>query len=160
MLTKVLLFALISSIHVLSHPAPSLVLCHGLQTSVRYSYEYRTSMYLNNADHDGKEPVSFGYAGKISVENIWQDERNYLLKVNFVNGETGNYFDRKGQVKRSPGYSSSGASSPLYVHVVDHVDAQEFKAFYRNYKEPVTLSNLKKGFASLLRTKKSPEVSF
>lgn len=160
MLTKLLLFSLISFIHVLSHPAPSLVLCHGLQTSVRYHYDYRTLIYLNNADHNGKEPVSFGYSGKFSVENIWQDDHNYLLRVNFVDGQTGNYLDRKGQQVRGPGYGSSGVTtSPLYVHVVDHNDTQELQSFYRNFKEPITVSNLKKAISSLLRTKKSPKVS-
>lgn len=160
LLAKLVIINLIPIISVVCHPTPSLAMCHGLQSNVRYTYHYRTLMFLNNDDHRGKEPVSFGYEGKFSVQNVWQNERGYMLKINFANNQVGNYIDRKGSHLRTLGYGSSGSTfSPLFVHIEDSDDTQEFKSFYRDHHESITISNLKKAIAFMLKTKRSSEVS-
>lgn len=154
MILKILLLNL--SWLISCHPAPSMVLCHGLQLNVKYTYDYWTTLLLNNDDHTGKEPVSFGYKGTFLVENIWQDKSNYVIKVDFSPGSTGHYLDHDGKPLRGPGYGSTNYQShPLIAHIVDSNDNQTVKSFYRHNQESITTVNLKKAIVFLLRTKKS-----
>ncbi|XP_015785984.1 microsomal triglyceride transfer protein [Tetranychus urticae] len=154
MLLKILLLNLSWLIN--CHPAPSMVLCHGLQLNVKYYYDYWTMLMLNNDDHTGKEPVSFGYKGTFLVENVWQDKTNYVIKVDFTPSSTGHYLDHDGKPVRGPGYGSTNYHSyPLFAHIVDSNDMQIVKSFYRHNKESITSVNLKKAIVSLLRTKKT-----
>lgn len=64
-----------------AHPAPSLKLCHGPQQDTVYHYKYSTLQLLNNNDRQGREPVGFGYTSHFSVQNVWEDETDFVLKV-------------------------------------------------------------------------------
>lgn len=47
----------------------------------------------------GKEPVGFGYTGHFSLENVWEDEEHFLLKITFAkSNDGGNFVTRKGKV--------------------------------------------------------------
>ncbi|RWS08553.1 hypothetical protein B4U79_03836 [Dinothrombium tinctorium] len=136
-----------------------MLLCHGLQNGVRYHYKYSTSIILNNNDHMGKEPVGFSYEGNFVVENVWENENNYLIKVNFDSSESGRIIDRKGETKGSLDSSNELDNElALYAHIVDHKNSEEVNAFYAHKKDSITKTNLKKAIVFLLRTKKPKEI--
>lgn len=60
------------------HPAPSDSLNGPLQR-IRYSYQYRSSLILNN--NDNLEPAGFKTVGNVVLENIWQDFNGYLAMI-------------------------------------------------------------------------------
>lgn len=75
---------LLSIISINAHPAPALgTTCHGLQLNTKYNYFYTTTTQLNNNDHLGKEPVGFKFQSHVSLCNVWQDESNFILQVDF-----------------------------------------------------------------------------
>lgn len=51
------------------------------------------TIYLNQ----GKEPVGFGFGGHFSLENVWENQDYFLLKVTFAKSSDGGHFvTRKG----------------------------------------------------------------
>lgn len=60
------------------HPAPSDSF-NGPLLRIRYNYQYRSSLILNN--NDNLEPAGFNTVGNVALENIWQDSNGYLALI-------------------------------------------------------------------------------
>ncbi|KAI1285814.1 Microsomal triglyceride transfer protein large subunit [Halotydeus destructor] len=114
--------------------------------------------------NSSKDPVGFGYTSHFSVQNVWEDSDNFILKLTLTGPASGGHFTtRSGEERRGPGptiYHKANElapedSYPFYAHVVDTDDHQEIKAFYVHNRETNTRSNLKKAIVFLTRTKPS-----
>lgn len=80
---------------VTAHPVSSM--CHGLQPSVIYTYDYTTLMLLNNNDHKGKTPIGFGYSASFDLTSQYQDGDHSLIRVSFNSGNAGSLTSKKGE---------------------------------------------------------------
>ncbi|RWS27644.1 hypothetical protein B4U80_04809, partial [Leptotrombidium deliense] len=154
MIAAIVIAVIVSLIN--CHPAPT-ILCHGYPIGSQFHYKYSTLMLLNNNDHYGKEPVGFGYNGHLVVENVWQSDNEYFLKIDFESGKFGHFVNRKGEQRKSDANVIENEYS-LFAHIDANKETDEIKAFYVNKHDSTTKVNLKKAFVSLLRTKKAKEI--
>lgn len=154
------LFLFLIVIKVNCHPAPSLKQCHGLQPNVLYYYDYSTVIMLNNNDQDGKEPVGFQFQSTFIVQNVYEDNSNFLIKIEFDPKSNGEFLDRKGTFRSKLHRSSNGPKYPLYAWYKEDDVNQDLYSFFVHTSSSVTDVNLKKAIAMLIRSKASSKVGF
>lgn len=155
LLSLVWLFSLLLT--ALAHPlssASSPSLCHGFQPGVQYLYDYNTLMLLNNHDRRGKEPVGFGFTSRFSVENVWQSNSDFILKVELKTPGGGSFITRTGE--RRHGIDSKKSrdkdSLPLFAHLEFTTSGENrIKGFWINNKESSSAVNVKKAIVSLIQ---------